>query len=764
MVGSFSYEMADGSHGAPDGLPTTGKGRLPAANRSQRIAFSIVGFLTVWLAVALCWCLFRLPAAGHDNISASRTIIAENMGGWGIWGPVREYFLVKPGPDQYYVHHPLASFWTIRVATAFLGAKPWVTRVPSILMTLAVPPMLFGIGRRMWGLWPGVLCAAGYVALPITLAFGDFPGFEVPLIFGIVLTTWAYVRMSESWNVRARRWGALSLLGVAYAINVDWEALPFLLVVLGALAAAAWFIPQRVFGPVNPRRFGGWWALAGAITVVTVFGYFLYLQRIGMLQEMLSQEGKRSRGNDAELAEVLRGDVRSYWIDLMFTPVAVTVGKIAAPLLVLRVIFLRRIREVFPLAILVMSVVWYVKFKNGADVHIYWPQPFAAYYALAIGALAVSLVGFVRWVLRLFRRVDRRGLVPMIVYGLAALSIVVMVPDSLRALRYGRASGARFNEKGRHSWREMDKVVALQWMARDLAPATVVVMHTGLRSSWACEWAVHHPVVSQGGIPQQGKQNELRYFMADLTQMNTNEQEKMFATFHVIVVGSYTKVDREAEHAPLDAYAIDEREPTFFEWYSQYAVDPVRTIRRDPWETWELRNDFSQSPNPLPADEPASMEELRVAHNAAVAAGDADRAQKYRQRLVSQLDVQVATKYTDGTELLGQRYTRGVEPKLSLYFLAAGPSPDELQFDMSSEVEASPLLSLVQPDPLVKAVGTPFAEPPHTWRKGYIYVDRAEVRHRPGRETFYGQFMSLDHRPVPKRVDRAEDTWLLTLE
>jgi hypothetical protein len=339
-----------------------------------------------------------------------------------------------------------------------------------------------------------------------------------------------------------------------------------------------------------------------------------------------------------------------------------------------------------------------------------------------------------------------------------------MVPDVLRALHYGRMSGARFNEKGRHSWREIDKVVALQWMARDMAPETVVVAHNGLHSSWACEWALHRPVLSQGGMPQQGKQNELRYFVADLTQMNTAEQEKMFATFHVVVVGPYVRVDRDQEHAPADAYAIDEREPTALEWYAQYAVDPVRTIRPDPWETWEVRNDFSQSPNPLPPGEPASMEELRIAHNAAVAAGDLERAQKYRQRLVAQLDAQVATKYTDGTELLGARYTRGVEPKLALYFLAAGPSSDELQFDMSSEVEASPLLSLVPPDPLVKGQGTPFAEPPRMWRKGFIYVDRSEIRHRPGRESFYGQWLSLEHRAVPKRVDKAEDTWFLTLE
>ena len=61
-------------------------------------------------------------------------------------------------------------------------------------------------------------------------------------------------------------------------------------------------------------------------------------------------------------------------------------------------------------------------------------------------------------------------------------------------------------------------------------------------------------------------------------------------------------------------------------------------------------------------------------------------------------------------------------------------------------------------------MGTPFHEPPHIWHKGFLYVDRNEVRHRPGRESFYGQFTARDHGKASKRMDGAVDTWLLTLD
>ena len=64
--------------------------------------------------------------------------------------------------------------------------------------------------------------------------------------------------------------------------------------------------------------------------MLTVFAYLAYIKHIGAVDDFLDQEAKREKGNDPPLIQVLDG--RRYWIDVCFTPIAVTVGKIAAPI------------------------------------------------------------------------------------------------------------------------------------------------------------------------------------------------------------------------------------------------------------------------------------------------------------------------------------------------------------------------------------------------------------------------------------------------
>ena len=87
---------------------------------------------------------------------------------------------------------------------------------------------------------------------------------------------------------------------------------------------------------------------------------------------------------------------------------------------------------------------------------------------------------------------------------------------------------------------------------------------------------------------------------------------------------------------------------------------------------------------------------------------------------------------------------------------------DDIQFDIKSVVERPPLLSLVEADDKVKAVGMPLVIPPRLWRAGFIYVDRTEIRHRPGREVYSGFFTGGSDQTRPKEVD-GNDLRLLTL-
>jgi hypothetical protein len=733
------------------------------SGRVERVAKIVVVVSTVWLALVVSWNLFGPIGGGHWAIVASRGIMGENMVTWGIWGPVREYSLDRPTPQLYYVHHPWGTYWVIGGLTKLFGRHPFVPRLEPLLMCIACPSLLYGIGRALWGPVAGALAALAYSVLPIVLAFGTFPGFEGPLNFGILLTTWGYVRFQKRWK---RRWMAVSLAGVLWSINSDWEAGIFVGTILGALLVTSFFLP-RWFGRVDARRFGQWWAFSFCIVVVTVFAYLAYVKHINAVDEFLNQEAKREKGNDQPLLQVL--GQRRYWIDTLFTPLAVTVGKIAAPIFVFRLIFLRRPLELFPLAILLMATIEYVHFKNGADVHTFWPLPFAPYWAMSLGVLARTALDLADMMMLRIERVPpglTKEAVSFGVFGALGLLPLLVLPDGIRGFYYARVTGGRLSDRGRRIFQDVDKSEAAAWMAGRMEGPSRVQIHASMRSTWAVDWALRRPTAGVDGAPTRTLNGQDRYFLADLAFMKIAEQEKMARDFHMIAVGQFVLVDRMAPPAPAEGFVFDAREPGLLEWYLSAGTDPIRTVRPDPWYTWELRDSFGQSPNPPPPLDPlpTSLDDLRIAHNVAVATGDPARAEALQNRLVASIDAQSATKYTDGTVLLGERYTPGVAPMLDVFLQAAGPAiADDLQYDIQAIVERAPLTSLVGRDERPKATGMPLTIPPRRWKPGYIYASHTEIRHRPGRERFVGFFVGGPEISRPTPLDGARDILLLTL-
>jgi hypothetical protein len=739
----------------------------PADNanaRAERAAKSVVAAATAWFALAVCWGLFMRVGGGHEAQIATRAIVAENMRVWHILAPVKDYTLERPTPDLYYVHHPWGMFWAVAAIAEVLGRGAWVPRVAAVLCSVSTPLLLYGIGRALWGPIPGALSALAYVVLPITLAFGNNPGFEVPVIFTCLLATWGYLRFAQRWR---RRWMLVSLAGVVAAANSDWEADVFVGVVLVALAVGALMLP-RWFGRVNLRRFAQWWVLAALLAGGTVVAYLAYFQHIDAIENLLHAEAQRARGDDVPLAVVL--GYRRYWIDVTFTPVAVTVGKIALPIFALRVLLWRRIHEIFPLAILAMAVVEYVHFKNGADVHIYWPLPFAPYWALSVGVLGAVVIGVARRVLAWRKKADERGIVPLVALAVVGLVPLVVLPDGIEGLCYAKATCGRFNEKGGRIFNDVDMSVAMEWMAARMAPHTVVQMPEAAlkaREHRGQEWALHRPIKSIPSTPYYGGASEERYYIGDLRFLGEAEQRRIADTFHAVIVGPFVFVDRQAPKAPVDAYSFDEREPTLLEWYLSNPTEPIRTVRPDPWLTWEYREHYRQQPNPPPPDAPRTLEEIRVAHNVAVARGDAAAAEAWKARLLAGIDTAVAARFTDGTQLLGKRFRPGVDPQLDLYFLAAGPLGGEYLFEVVSVIDAPRFLSLVPPDDRIKKYGAPFLLSPRLWQSGFIYVEHVDIRHRPGLERFAGYFdVPPNTAGVPPKVigGNGEEVLLMTLK
>jgi len=711
----------------------------------DRAARVLVTLATVWFGFAVSWGLFGRVGGGHAAVVAARGIIGDNMLSWGIRGPVREYTFARPEPHLYYAHHPWGTFWPIASLMQVFGRHAYVPRLEPILMSVATPPLLYGIGRGLWGPAPGAIAALAYVVLPITLSFGDFPGFEVPLVFGCLLTTWGYIRFAQHWQ---RRWMLVSLAGVLWTANSDWEGYVFLAIALGALLVTVYLLPPRWFGRVPVRRFGQWWALSACIAVVTLGAYLAYFVHIGALGDLLAAEAKRAEGSDTPVADVL--EAREHWIDLMFTPVPLAVGKLALPVFAARLVLLRRRAEAFPLAMVATAAIQYLHFKNGADVHIYWPLPFAPYWALSLGVLAATMQGIAGWALHRIDRTAVQGWMRAFLLGSSALVPLAIAPDGVAGLRYGRATGRRFDDRGKRIFQDVDKALALEWMSARMQGPVRVQLHSSMRFTWADSWALHRPVIGVDGLPSRGSDGIDRYFVCDLAFLTAAEIRQLADAFHVVAVGHYALVDRDGPAAPADGYVFAAREPNAFEWYALSGTDPVLSVRAAPWYTWELRDHFGQAPDPTPDLEPTTMDELRIAHNAAVSSRDAERARHYRARLVAQLDVHPSTTFTDGSSLLGVRYAPGVAPTLDVYFAASAPTPFDEQFDIDATVEDKSRWSLIPMDRIVRRVAMPLVPPPRMWKEGFIYVDHSEIRQRPGRESFAGFFTAPQDGSRPR--------------
>jgi hypothetical protein len=295
--------------------------------------------------------------------------------------------------------------------------------------------------------------------------------------------------------------------------------------------------------------------------------------------------------------------------------------------------------------------------------------------------------------------------------------------------------------------------------------ATRVQLHASLHPTSADEWAVHRPVAIVDAPPSRTARAEDRYFVGDLSFMAAADRATLGSQFHVVGVGPFVLVDRASPNRAADGYALEMQEPTAFAWFFVSGPDPVVRVRPDPWYTWELRDFFEQVPNPLPPGLPSTPDQLRVAHNIAVATADPKRANEYEARLVDALLVYPALTFTDGTRLLGVRFTAGVASMLEVYFAAGtGLGRDGVEFEIESLVQKKALLSLVPRDPRTSVLGPPLVIPVKLWRSGFIYVSRTEVRPRPGSETFLGAFVGPDKERVPRPRDGSTKVRLLTLE
>ncbi len=720
--------------GGSDGLPV-------ASARETRIARGVVLVATIWFSLVAAWELFGPVLAGHWAASASLGIIAENMLRWAIPGPVWEYTATRPGPESYYCHHPWGIFWVTAFFMKIVGRHDVVCRLPAILLSAATPPLLYAIGRSIWRPASGAAAAVGFVVLPITLAFASFNALEVPLVFWTLLALWGWVRLLQTWR---RRWLFVSVLGLFMGLHTDWPAYVLAGQLLGFGLLRGYLGGRRFFGPLHERRYAETWIAWAVISVVTGVLYLAIFQKAGKLGDLLAVYGSRSSGNVSPLSAVLAS--RRYWIELSFTPIAILLGKIAAVVCLVRLVVTRAEVEIAPLVVLGMATFQYVVFKQGADIHVFWPQPFGAYFALGMGALVATVapgMEVVRALVRRARRLPAGGAFEgsgLVALGILLLPLVFVLRDGAPAALYARRTGGRFNEKGLVIDSDGDKTVFLRWLSGRIPQSAVVEMHEGLHATWAQVWSLGGRVVKTSRPTPKGPLvGRDDVYVMDSRYAPESELAAVATRFHVTAVGPFWAVWPREPHAPIDAFIFEEREPTAIEWMTVSATEPVRTIVPDVYATWENRVHWDQAAA-APEEPPRTIEQKRIAHNVAVLAGDAARAGALFSEIERDLRL-IGAAYEDGPEIVGALFRPGVRPRLDLFVRASGPLSPGASLVVRSRVVARARFSTTMADPTTREVGLPLVVPVERMRKGFLYVDPVAIVKRPGMEVFHAAFV-----------------------
>jgi len=698
-----------------------------AASLEERIAAVVAAVATLAIFVVGVWGIAGVFPDGHFASQANVGVIGLNMWRYGTFYAHWPFLEQAPTIKDAYMHHPLGLFWDAALALKIFGVHNWALRLPAVAIVTLTAFFMYRTGRAIWGPLPGALAAVAFVSLPITLGYANYLDLEQPLMLGIIVSTWGYARFRQTGR---DAYALASIAGFAFATLHDWEAFVWGGSLLTFVFFRAYIIPPRWLGAVDALKTGRWWgAMVGTavVTLAITVGMMLHADRVS---DVLGSYGARSTGHDLPLAQVLQA--RHVRIEMMFSALAIALGKLAVPIMVARFFARRAELELLPLFILFMSIVQYVHFKQGADIHIFWPHPFALYFGLAAGALAATVREGWRWIaprLSLPRFLRSPLGAAVVGAGVVGLPLVLVARDGASLLRLSRESGGRFMEVNLPS--EIDQSLALRWFLAGYPSTERIAFHGSIAKHWNTSWEIGP---RQAAWSQPVAASSPRLYALDARLTPEAELREAVKRYHVRAVGWLWVMDRSAPPAPLDGFSFDERDPGLWASFRYGGTEPVRQVVPDPWVTWEWRTLLGQ-PAVAPTTAPVTLDQIRIAHNLAASRDDAAGTAVYRRALVSRLNLPVTAKWTPALELLGVDHHRRGARSFTPYLLA-GDGAKCAKISIKAHVIGRRFLSTLPVDPIDHDIAP---LPPircELWQPGHIYSAPTVYRHRAGREEF----------------------------
>jgi hypothetical protein len=605
-------------------------------------------------------------------------------------------------------------------------------------------PLVYLLSRALWGPLPGAAAAVAFAVLPMTLAFSSFHNLEGTVIFFGLLFSWATVRLWQTWRPRYLLPAALGALG---ACQGDWVGL-VLVGVTGSLAfLRAYALPERWYGGINHRQHARWFAWSTAAAVLTLLLYLVLSARAGKLPDLLSAGELRSAGADATWAAIF-GPRRRMWVLLLFPWPAL--GLLGFSLLASFAGLGRRIEGALPVSWIAAATFQYLVFRQGADVHIFWPHYYGVVVALGAGQLAAAGLWLSDRARARWPSSRAEALRLAAIFGPLALLLLATLRVGLVQAYQSRLTGGRFDDGGRYIAVDQDRSALAEYLRPLVPPASVVGLHRSFSRTWNVEYGLRSPVQALASLPgPRSPSDPVRLVLLDARYCTADELQAAARDHALQLAGPFGWYDRDAPPAPPVAWRYDERQPQGLERYFLTGSDLRRQVSPalDEWTTAEWREHLGLDA-PRPVSPPLTAEAARVASNLAASRGDAGLAAELRRRVEASYPGRFEVDFSGGLRLIGLRTEEGPATVVSLLW-ETGPNfrPFDGDFLVRSRVVAPPPLWASATDYFEKEVAPPTALRPALWKPGRLYEQRFVAMRRVGVERFEGTWVSRRGAP-----------------
>ena len=717
----------------------------------ERVAHVLAISACVFFAAVALWEVAGPIPGGHFGSSAAAAIAGENMLQWHKFAVVPDYSPGLPPPDRYYCHHPYGIYIMAAFARLVFGHHWFTVRMPAVLCSIFSAPLVYLLGRAMWGIIPAAFATILFVVMPIDLAFSSFTNLEVPGIFFGLLFSWGTVRLWQTWR---RRWIAVAAAGALGVAQADWVGLVFLAVIVGFSFMRVYVFPQRWYGRVNERRHAQWFAYAAAAAVGTFVLYIVLFVKVDHLTDLLDSYSSRTDGAGGKWDAIFTPR-RKQWVAWMITRIGI--GTILAGFPLSWVRLTRRPAEIIPIAWTMAATFEYFVFNEAAEVHIFWPHLYGPATALAGGVIVASLL----WARRRFVDVwspERRVLVGRVTGALLAVlmatPLVLLTRMTLPQLVQSRKTSGRYDDGGRFIETEADAAQFSEWATRGTPPDTVLSLHSIPGFNFAGQYGGHRTIRLQDGPNDP-------LVIADARAMTPTEMSAIAKKSGVQIVGGFWRIDRKVKGPKLTALHYDEHQPGPLEWLFVSGTDLVRTIGpdADPFATWEWDNALGLDAS-TPSAAPGTFDEIRIAHNIAIARGDEKTAASLRARLLEKAGHVTDYAFTNDLHLIAEQVDTGSAVVVT-FLWEAGKDFKKFEgyFDVKCKVTAKPPLWMSDTDFLEKDMSPTPIFRPSMYKARFLYAQRFIALHRIGTEECTGSFPGGN----PHLVNGAPEVKLFTL-